>query len=73
MEFDLALVPSMCDDNRNVADIECRSGDIEDRNDSRGASDANKVEATAEGYDKPNSIDWSVRDRIDFAPKPTYS
>ena len=69
MKLDSSLVPAMRDDDSNVADVECRCGDIEDGNDSQGAANTDEVEAATERYDEPYSIDWSIRNRIDFAPE----
>lgn len=69
MEFDLALVPSVCDNNSDVANIQGRSGNVEDGGDGKRASNTDEIEAAAEGDHEPDSVHRRMRIMIDFAPE----
>lgn len=69
MELDLAFVPAVRDNDGDVADIQCRCGNVEDCDDSEGGADSNEVEAGAKDHDEPDRIDRSVGEVVDFAPE----
>jgi hypothetical protein len=63
-----AFVPSVCDDDRDVADIQGRRGDVENSRNRQSAANANQVETTAEDDDEPYGVDWGMRVTINFTP-----
>jgi hypothetical protein len=70
VELDLSIVPSVGNDNGNVAYVQGWSGDVEDGRDGQRAADTYQVETAAKGHNQPDSINWRLREAVDLAPKP---
>ena len=70
VELDLSFVPSVCNNDGDVAYIQGWRGDVENSRNGQRAADTDQIEAAAEGYDEPDSIDRCVREAIDLAPEP---
>lgn len=71
MEDNRAFVPSVGDDDSNVADIQGWRGNVENCGNGQCTSNADEIETAAEGDYKPDSIDRSVSILVHFAPKST--
>lgn len=69
VELDLSFVPSMRNDDSNVANVQGWRGNVEDGGDGQRASNADQIEAAAEGDDEPDRVDRRVCVAIDLAPE----
>lgn len=56
-------------DDGDVREVQCRSSDVEDRDDGLGGSDADEVQADAEENDEPDGIDGGAGVGVYFAPE----
>jgi len=63
------LVNAMCYDDGNITKIKSRRCDVENCNDCLRRSNADEVEAAAECDYQPDSIDRSMSEVVDLAPK----
>ena len=68
-ERDAVLVDAVRDDDGDVAEVECRCGDTEDTHDSLRRSNADQVQAGAEGHDEPDGVDGGLGEGVYFAPE----
>lgn len=63
----------MCEYNRDVAKVQCRRTNVEDRGDRFRRADANEVQTSAEDDNKPYGIHWSPSRLVDLAPEAVQS
>jgi hypothetical protein len=70
VELNLSVIPSVGDDDGDVAYVQGWSGNIEDGRNGQRAADTDQIEAAAKGDDEPDGVDWRLREAIDLAPKP---
>ncbi len=73
VEHNASFVPPMGNDDRNVTDIQCGSRDVENSSDGQGTTNANEIQAAAEGNHEPDSVDWSMSKGVNLAPESVLS
>jgi hypothetical protein len=56
------LVDASTEDDGNVAEVQRRCRNAEDRNDGLARAQSNEIEASTEGDNEPDSVDWSLSD-----------
>jgi hypothetical protein len=66
VELNLAFVPSVRDNDGNVADVERWGGNVENAQDGKSTADTDQVEATAEDHDEPDGVDGRVGDVVNL-------
>jgi len=69
VEVDLSFIPSMRNDDNNVANVQGWRGNVEDGGDGQRASNTDQIEAAAEGDDEPDRVDRRMCVAIDLAPE----
>jgi len=69
VEDNSAFIPSVGNDDSDVADVQGRCGDVEYRRDGQSASNADQIEAAAKDYDEPDCVYGGMREPVDLAPE----